>query len=444
MPQPSVASPIQPTDIQLTGAPFIFSTKYIQTASGALNLVETCLAVVLFHSLCSHSEESLSEALFMVSFTYSIAGLYLLLNGTCNQPPPPAGTSRQLSTLQLIQLLIFHCAGSIAFLACGCYVLTRHFGVARAIVAGLSKVARFVLNYLSSTVGPDFCVSVSSPEPAVLVSHIAFAVCRARMLSFCMKNGHVPQEVAVLFGSVKPSIGHVRRMCRILRSEIWRQVRLLYDWLKAVCYSRDASVVAERKFRSYRRLSAQTTEFWWTRLLLVLRSRPPHRKEKTQPVSTGFQVLGNVTLPDEVAELLKNGPKFSTEPRIPAHELLALNRRIARKAELEDQERCLLDGVDCLRRTVTKNAPPSTAVIKRVVSFFRDNELRLLLSDKEGGFVIAPAVVFNKKAIQAIDKNFILAKEKAQKTVSVVQACVHLSHALYIYKGDFQRWLDSV
>ncbi|KAH7966189.1 hypothetical protein HPB49_014227 [Dermacentor silvarum] len=254
-----------------------------------------------------------------------------------------------------------------------------------------------------------------------------------------MKNGHVPQEVAVLFGSVKPSVGHVRRMCRILRSEIWRQVRLLCDWLKAVCHSRDASVVAERKFRSYRRLSAQTTEFWWTRLLLVLRSRPPHRNEKTQPVSTGFQVLGNVTLPDEVAELFKNGPKFSTEPRIPAHELLALNRRIARKAELEDQERCLLDGVDCLRRTVTKNAPPSTAVIKRVVSFFRENELRLLLSDKEGGFVIAPAVVLNKNAIQDIDKNFILAKEKAQKdervplTPCVVYSGQNLEQAEFLH-----------
>ncbi|XP_050043353.1 uncharacterized protein [Dermacentor andersoni] len=142
MPQPPVASPIQPTDIQLTGAPFIFSTKYIQTASGALNLVETCLAVVLFHSLCSHSEESLSEALFMVSFTYSIAGIYLLLNGTCNQTQQPAGSSRQPSTLILIQLLVFHCAGSIAFLACGCYVLTRHFGVARAIVAGTVSVVQ--------------------------------------------------------------------------------------------------------------------------------------------------------------------------------------------------------------------------------------------------------------------------------------------------------------
>lgn len=68
-----------------------------------------------------------------------------------------------------------------------------------------------------------------------------------------------------------------------------------------------------------------------------------------------------------------------------------------------------------LRRTVTGSAPPSTAVIKRTVSFFRDNELRLLLSDKEGGFVIAPSAVFNKKAIEAVNKNFILANEKAQK-----------------------------
>ncbi|KAH6939598.1 hypothetical protein HPB50_019938 [Hyalomma asiaticum] len=101
----SVACPKQLSDIQLTAAPFIFSTKYIQTASGALNLVETCLSVVLFHSLCSHSEESLSEALFMVSFTYSIAGLYLLLNGTCNQPPPPAGSPRQPSTLLTVSVV---------------------------------------------------------------------------------------------------------------------------------------------------------------------------------------------------------------------------------------------------------------------------------------------------------------------------------------------------
>ncbi|KAL1423953.1 hypothetical protein MTO96_020746 [Rhipicephalus appendiculatus] len=143
MQQPSIAGPNQLSDIHQPATPFIFSTKYIQSASGALNLVEMCLSVVLFHSLCSHSEESLSEALFMVSFTYSIAGLYLLLNGTCNQQPqPPTGSPRQPSTLLLIQLLIFHCAGSIAFLACGCYVLTRHFGVARAIVAGTVSIVQ--------------------------------------------------------------------------------------------------------------------------------------------------------------------------------------------------------------------------------------------------------------------------------------------------------------
>ncbi|KAH6935506.1 hypothetical protein HPB50_006372 [Hyalomma asiaticum] len=112
--------------------------------------------------------------------------------------------------------------------------------------------------------------------------------------------------------------------------------------------------------------------------------RSPHRKDAVQADAGGYQVLGDVRLPDEVAHLWKKGPKFSTEPSIPAHELLALNRRISRKAVLEDQERCLLDGVDSLRRTVTKNSPTSSALIKKTVSFFNDNKLRLLLSDKGG------------------------------------------------------------
>ncbi|XP_077512864.1 uncharacterized protein LOC144124070 [Amblyomma americanum] len=94
MKNPSITSPKEVIGSPLTEAPFIFSTRYIQTATGALNLVETCLSVVLFNSLCSHSDESLSETLFVASFVYSIAGLYLLLDGSCNQPQP-----RQPSTL---------------------------------------------------------------------------------------------------------------------------------------------------------------------------------------------------------------------------------------------------------------------------------------------------------------------------------------------------------
>ncbi|XP_077512867.1 uncharacterized protein LOC144124073 [Amblyomma americanum] len=96
-----------------------------------------CLSVVLFNSLCSHSDESLSETLFVASFVYSMAGLYLLLDGSCNQPPP-----RQPSTLAMLQLLTYHSTGGVAFLVCGCFVLVQHFGVARAIVAGTVSVVQ--------------------------------------------------------------------------------------------------------------------------------------------------------------------------------------------------------------------------------------------------------------------------------------------------------------
>ncbi|KAH6943672.1 hypothetical protein HPB50_025064 [Hyalomma asiaticum] len=185
--------------------------------------------------------------------------------------------------------------------------------------------------------------------------------------------------------------------------------------MRAICYSRDTSTVAEKNFGCYKRLAAQTTEFWWMQLLLRLRSKSSHRKDAVQADAGGYQVLSDVRLPDEVAHLLKKGPKFSTEPSIPAHELLALNRCISRKAVLEDQERCLLDGVDSLRRTVTKNSPTSSALIKKTVSFFKDNELRLLLSDKESNFVVAPSAVFKDKAIRAVNKNFFPSTEKALK-----------------------------
>ncbi|KAH6933536.1 hypothetical protein HPB50_016050 [Hyalomma asiaticum] len=197
--------------------------------------------------------------------------------------------------------------------------------------------------------------------------------------------------------------------------------------MRAICYSRDTSTVAEKTFWCYKHLAAQTTEFWWMQLLLRLRSRSPHRKDAVQADAGGYQVLGDVRLPDEVAHLLKKGPKFSTEPSIPAHELLALNRRISRKAVLEDQERCLLDGVDSLRRTVTKNSPTSSALIKKTVSFFKENELRLLLSDKEGNFVVAPSAVFKEKAIWAVNKNFIPSTVKALKAQGSSLDGIHVS-----------------
>lgn len=130
---PDIVTPYLPPGNQLTGPPFVFSTKYLQTATGVLNLTETCLSTVLFNSLCSHSAETLSAALFTFSFAYSIAGLYMLLNGVCNSSPSSGDTSPgHPSALMVVQLLIFHCVGTLVFLACGVYVLIRYFRASQA------------------------------------------------------------------------------------------------------------------------------------------------------------------------------------------------------------------------------------------------------------------------------------------------------------------------
>ncbi|KAH7983317.1 hypothetical protein HPB52_010857 [Rhipicephalus sanguineus] len=54
-----------------------------------------------------------------------------------------------------------------------------------------------------------------------------------------------------------------------------------------------------------------------------------------------------------MSTLLGKGPKFSVEALVPAHELAALNRRVAKKAPQEDHDRCLLEGVDCLTKSVS-------------------------------------------------------------------------------------------
>ncbi|XP_075726516.1 uncharacterized protein LOC119177951 [Rhipicephalus microplus] len=118
---------------QLTGPPLIFSLKYVQTAPGALNLTETCLSMVLYKTLCSHAEETLSAALFTFSFAYSIAGLYMLLNGIFNTPS--SDMPSHPSAFMVGQQLLYHGGGSFVFLVCGIYVLARYFDASNAIFA---------------------------------------------------------------------------------------------------------------------------------------------------------------------------------------------------------------------------------------------------------------------------------------------------------------------
>lgn len=42
--------------------------------------------------------------------------------------------------------------------------------------------------------------------------------------------------------------------------------------------------------------------------------------------------------------------------------------------------------------------------VKKAINFLRDKEQALLTSDKEGGFVVMPVALYEKKALQSMEK----------------------------------------
>ncbi|KAH6945880.1 hypothetical protein HPB50_010455 [Hyalomma asiaticum] len=163
---------------------------------------------------------------------------------------------------------------------------------------------------------------------------------------------------------------------------------------------------ADVKLSGARRLAAHLTELWWGRCLNEVRIRS--KTEGKMSGSRGFVAFGDVVIPEEVADVLNKGPRYSYEPAVPAHDLLALNRSVSNKACQEAQERCLLEGVGALKKTVnTKVTRVAKDPTKRVVSFFEENNLRLLQADKTGGFLnvylfrgntSTPAIAFTSAA----------------------------------------------
>lgn len=174
--------------------------------------------------------------------------------------------------------------------------------------------------------------------------------------------------MSAIFGCSKLHDGILRRICRYVNAELWCQVRRMQDLLRMLCYVTEPPWRADIKVRCERRLAAQLTEFWWSRRLneILMNSR----KESKGRHPKGFVALRDVIF-EEVACVLNKGPKYSYEPIVLAHDLLALNRSVASKAEQESQERCLLGGVDALKKTVLLKANKRAKdPAKDVVLFF--------------------------------------------------------------------------
>lgn len=290
-----------------------------------------------------------------------------------------------------------------------------------------------LLKFLSSTVGPSFCVSStcvsSSAVVDALLSHIVLSTCRSRLYGFCLRKGLVPTDVRVFFGPVTPSWSHVKRLCKLLRSELWRQVRLFRDWIWALCHSTDPDWLALKKYRSCVRLAAQLTEANWNSMVRIL----CRSGEKSAPVvKKRVKVIGNANLPDDVEQLLAKGPKFCIPSHVPAHDLIAINRNIASKAKQDSRDQCLLEGVVSLEKSVPKGPPRhSDRCVRRALSFLRANDLCLMQADKEGGFVVVEKGIFSEKALQAVSKNFApVGKREVRVKTKFVDFCKKLELTL--------------
>ncbi|KAG0444188.1 hypothetical protein HPB47_014068 [Ixodes persulcatus] len=245
-------------------------------------------------------------------------------------------------------------------------------------------------------------------NPNVLSSLIAVYVCNARVASWYTSASLCPPELQAIFGWMVPATGHSRRMCRILRSEWWQQVRFLRDCLRIACSRQPQQPGTNHRFQDWSRTSIQLTEFLWNQV------RPNLPSKKKQRVKEGtVLVLGDRPVAEQHRQILKLGPKFCFEPALKRVDKLALSRLVSRQVPEEDKPRCVAGCVDVLLRS--EGAPTRSRSLEPVIDFLATSGLRALVSDKEGFFVIMPEDMFAEKATCAVQKNFKAVLEKPAK-----------------------------
>ncbi|KAH8036376.1 hypothetical protein HPB51_000158 [Rhipicephalus microplus] len=170
-------------------------------------------------------------------------------------------------------------------------------------------------------------------DPSGVVALIVNAVCKARTLSFSIRNKILPEDVRALFGGCTPSDGHRTRIMKIQRSEWLRQVRLFRAYLRAQMHRTYESYAAEIHFRKHLRLADQMIEFHWKLQLRLLRDLV----DKVRVSATSnVHVAEGICLPDFVLEVLGLGPKFAVQPQKNKPELVSIVRQVSKRVP-EDQ-----------------------------------------------------------------------------------------------------------
>ncbi|KAH7982391.1 hypothetical protein HPB52_004305 [Rhipicephalus sanguineus] len=126
---------------------------------------------------------------------------------------------------------------------------------------------------LEEQVPLPFCVFL---EPSVVSTLLVHATCNAHLLTYAIKRAFHPPLVAQLMGPFPPPQGQGARICRLLRTETWRQIGLLKDFLRLRC-SFGSSRRPELSFSQEMKVVAQLSDKLWLHILPKLPKRPPAR-----------------------------------------------------------------------------------------------------------------------------------------------------------------------
>ncbi|KAG0432658.1 hypothetical protein HPB47_020638 [Ixodes persulcatus] len=137
-------------------------------------------------------------------------------------------------------------------------------------------------------------------------------------------------------------------MCKLIRSETWKQVERYRDCLRVLCFARATDQqAAERSFGSHLRSAGQMTEFLWRQQLPWLPKKRPTSKNQR-----GVTFLGGASLPNELRATLDRGPKFAFEPQLTAI------RRSFPWSEVWPNELCPRTGKGASRMESMRSAAP--------------------------------------------------------------------------------------
>ncbi|XP_077502011.1 uncharacterized protein LOC144113013 [Amblyomma americanum] len=187
------------------------------------------------------------------------------------------------------------------------------------------------------------------------------------------------------------------------------------DWRKG---SNVPPEQGNRRFSQDLRVASQTAEFMWRQVL----PRLPRRKAPPTSPQQDVVVLGNASVPLKVNNLLVLGPQYCEHPRLDKTQLLSLVRTAARRVRTDEAGRCIKEGVDSLPQEVKKG---STRRLTAAVSALKDAGVKLVQSDKEGGFVVVVNDLYKEKAQAAVAANFRQVKTVKPSKVQeqAVQLC---------------------